>query len=310
MSSPAPSFDPGDPDVPVFGIARFVGRAGLVRNLADRCSRRQSVLLYSGPKLGKTSLLLHVRWILEQQRPSSGADSRTVPYVDLSDDRGRARFLAGELARFPVQLLDNYEHLLRDPAALDGWLSRCARNAPVSQAIIWAGSRAWRDFAWHGGLSLPLLPMPLAILLSSEARELVTPGLSPHQAAAVLLYRGTHPYFLKKLRARMTAAGPKADVSAAVGAVQADLAPFFQACLRDVREPTEGALLDYLVKQTKPVNPTQAAQALRVSTIKPAADTLCYLGLITRWNMAEGAILQAGCRLFNDWYRAHEAQTT
>jgi hypothetical protein len=29
---------------------------------------------------------------------------------------------------------------------------------------------------------------------------------------------------------------------------------------------------------------------------------LCCLGLISRWNLNEGAMLHAHCRIFNDWY--------
>ena len=89
-----------------------------------------------------------------------------------------------------------------------------------------------------------------------------------------------------------------------IQAVQARLAPFFLGCLQAVREPIERALLDYLIVQTRPVNPREAAHALGLPTVKPAADTLCYLGLISRWNLNEGAMLHTSCRLFNDWYRA------
>ncbi len=44
-----------------------------------------------------------------------------------------------------------------------------------------------------------------------------------------------------------------------------------------------------------------AGNVLNVSSVKQPADVLCYLGLISRWNLAEGAKLDARCTLFNDW---------
>ena len=48
------------------------------------------------------------------------------------------------------------------------------------------------------------------------------------------------------------------------------------------------------------MNPRDAAHALGQDSIKATADVLCFLGLISRWNLADGAVLHANCRLFND----------
>ena len=106
-------------------------------------------------------------------------------------------------------------------------------------------------------------------------------------------------------RSHLIADGPKSDLSQAIRAVRAKLAPFFLACLQELKEPTERALLDWLITQAKPMNPRDAAHALVQDTIKSTADVLCFLGLISRWNLNDGAMLQANCRMFNDWYLAH-----
>jgi hypothetical protein len=295
-----------NPEAPVFG-PHFVGRAGLVRNLLNRCASRQSVLVYGGPKLGKTSLLHHLKWCLEQPRASSSEPAQAALYVDLNEDASHDRLLAGPYDRSAVFLLDNCDRLVKThlPAveAMQG----------TAQAIVWAGGRSWLDFVRSGrsspvSQSSPLVPVPLAIFLEKEARELVGADLTPDQRDTVLAYGGTHPYVLKKLRAGMIAAGQRADPTDLLRTTQSSLAPFFSACVDAIREPSEQTLLDYLIAQTRPVNPAEAARALGLPTIKPAADALCYLGLISRWIRDEEATLLASCRLFNDWYQAHPPQ--
>jgi len=298
-------FDAANPESPVFGTGRFVGRVGLVRNLATRLGRRQSVLLYGGPRLGKTSLLLHLKWRLEQQRSTSPHDGPSAVYVDLREDEARKRFLAGHRDQAPVLLLDNCDHLLRPTMPRVTQLLPSKGNGGPVQAVVWAGGRAWREFIRSGQSGLKLLPVPLAVLLKGEARSLVKPDLTVDQIDSVLSDGGTHPYVLKVLRARMIADGPTADPAQTLQAVRARLATFFLACLEAVREPIERTLLDHLIVQAKPMNPREAAHALGLPTVKAAADTLCYLGLISRWNLTEGAMLHVSCRLFNEWYLGH-----
>lgn len=277
-----------------------------MRNLVARLHRRESVLLYGGPKLGKTSLLLHLKWLLEQQRvPSS--DGLTVQYGDCVEAEVRERVLAGDLQRSSILLLDNCEQLLQHGLGNGKPLARGNGDGGPGWTMVWAGGRAWREFIRSERAGLTLAPVPLAILLNGEARALVKPGLTTDQVDAILSYGGTHPYVLKILRARMIV-DPTADPAHVIGAVQVRLAPFFLACLEAVREPVERTLLDSLIRHRGPINPRQAAQALGLPTVKPAADTLCYLGLISRWNLNEGAMLHASCRLFNDWYGAHTGQ--
>jgi hypothetical protein len=264
------------------------------------------VLLYGGPKLGKTSLLLHLKWLLEQQGVSS-SDRLAVQYGDCVEAEVRERFLAGDLQRSSILLLDNCDHLLQHGLSKGKPLALGKGNGGPSQTMVWAGGRDWREFIRSERSGLKLAPVPLAILLNGEARSLVKPELTTDQVDAILSHGGTHPYVLKMLRARMIA-DPTADPAPIVGAVQVRLAPFFLACLEAVREPVERTLLDYLIQHRGPINPRQAAQALGLPTVKPAADTLCYLGLISRWNLNEGAMLHASCRLFNDWYGARTGQ--
>ena len=291
-----------EPDAPVFGPVRFIGRAGLVKNLAGRCSSWQSVLLYGGPKLGKTSLLLQLRWVLERQQTPSWS-SPAVQYLDLLDLDMRRKFLAGEWDRTQVLLLDNCDVLMAEGDRLAERVTRYAQRGTAGQAVVWAGDRAWYEYAKSAKAELNLLLAPLAVLLNSEARALVGPTLRPPQIEAALLHGGTHPYVLKALRTQFLAAEPKVGAKAVLRTAARTLVPFFESCAKAV-EPSEHKLLRWLAKKGKPANPREAAKALKVSSVKAAADALCYLGLISRWNLEQGAMLHANCRLFNEWYLA------
>lgn len=297
-----PSLRAADSDAPVYGPVRFIGRAGLVKNFAMRCSSWQSVLLYGGPKLGKTSLLLQLRWVLERQQTPSWTQP-PVQYLDLADPDLRRRFLVGEWDRVQTLLLDNCDALVEEGERLIEKRARDMQRGAASQAVVWAGGRSWYEYAKAAKAEWNLQPAPLAVLLPSEAQALVGPALTQAQAEVVLQQGGTHPYVLKVLRAQFQSAEPKTSVKSVLRAAAEKLAPFFESCAQAVG-PAEGRLLRWLVKKGKPVNPKDAAKALKVSSVKQTADTLCYLGLVSRWNLDDGAKLDANCRLFNDWYLA------
>lgn len=295
-----PSLRTSDSDAPVFGPVRFIGRAGLVKNLAGRCSRWQSVLLYGGPKLGKTSLLLQLRWVLERQQTPSWSHP-AVQYLDLRDEDNRRKFLLGEWDRVQALLLDNCDALIAEGNRLAEKMTHYTRRDAAGQAVVWSGDRTWYEYAKSAKAALNLQLAPLAVLLNSEARTLMGPALQPAQLDAVLQWGGTHPYVLKALRAQFLEAGPKAGAKVVMRAAAETLAPFFEACAQAL-EPAEHKLLRWLAKKGKPVNPKEAARALKAASVKQTADTLCYLGLVSRWNLEDGVKLHASCQLFNDWY--------
>ena len=295
-----PRLRTSDPDAPVFGPVRFIGRAGLVKNLAGRCSRWQSVLLYGGPKLGKTSLLLQLRWVLERQQTPSWTNP-AVQYLDLLDQDARRKFLVGEWDQPQVLLLDNCDALMAEGDRLAEKMKPHAQRGTAAQAVVWAGGRAWYEYAKSAKAELNLQLAPLAVLLNSEARSLLAPALQPAQIDTALQHGGTHPYVLKALRAQFLTGGPKAGTGTVMRTATETLIPFFEACLKAV-EPGERRLFRWLVKKGKPVNPKEAAKALKMPSVKAAADALCYLGMVSRWNLEDGAKLHASCRLFNEWY--------
>lgn len=299
-----PHLRASDPDAPVFGPVRFIGRAGLVKNLAGRCSSWQSVLLYGGPKLGKTSLLLQLRWVLERQQTPSWTNP-AVQYLDLLDQDSRRKFLVGEWDRTQVLLLDNCNALMAEGDLLTEKMKTYAQRETASQAVVWAGDRRWYEYAKSAKAELNLQLAPLAVLLNSEARSLMGPALQSAQIDTALQFGGTHPYVLKALRTQFLAAGPKAGTKTVMRAAAQQLAPFFETCAKAV-EPGERKLLRWLVKKEKPVNPKEAAKALKMPSVKAEADALCYLGVISRWNLEDGAKLHAGCRLFNEWFQASQ----
>jgi len=299
MRSAIPSGD-ASPDTPVFGAAGFVGRTKLAQNLLSRCLRGQSILLYGGPKLGKTSVLLHLKWLVDQNRNASSA-TLTALYLDLAAEEARDQLLSRRWADpASILLLDNCDSLLNNDGV--GRLHEFMKNKTLAQAILWAGARAWHAWVLEQKETADLQPAPLAVLLPGEAQELLKSDLAPDQVNAALVAGGTHPYVLKTIaHALQSLSG---DPGKTIQTVADDLTPFFQACREDLRKPAEQALLHYLVKEARPVNPREAAKAVGHPTIKPSADVLCFLGLISRWNLNEGAVLQANCRLFNDWYLA------
>ncbi len=270
-----------------------VGRKGLVRNLLARLERGQSLLLYGGPKLGKTSLLRHLEASLNRdpEQPAAYLDLDTYPRLEpVPSSLPRARYL----------LVDNCDRLSDGEAAR--FIGSLQRRA--GRALVWAGGRPWREFAvtQPAAADLRLHPVPLAVLLPSEARELAGPGLRAEEIDWLLSQGGTHPYYLATLRAELLAARAVASHDVVLKTAINRLQPCFAACLRALFTPTEARVLDHLVRQAAPLNPKTVCQALDLPTVKPEADVLAYLGMISRWNMAEGAVLHVGSGAFVTWY--------
>ncbi len=298
MSSQIPSGD-AHHDRPVSGATEFIGRTRFAQNLFSRCLRRQSILLYGGPKLGKTSMLLQLKWLVDEGRGVFSPRPAAI-YLDLADEEARHQLLSKRrINSEAILLLDNC-----DAIAFDNCVGRLRElmNELIGHAIVWAGGRAWHDWALDQVGTSNLQPAPLAVLLQGEAQELLRLDLAPHQFNTAMQAGGTHPYVLKVVghALHVCPTNPERAISMASGR----LAPFFRSCGDGMREPAERTLLLYLAKEARPVSPGEAARAVGVPSVKSSADVLCYLGLISRWNMNEGAMLQAGCRLFNDWYLA------
>jgi hypothetical protein len=288
------------PETPVFGATQFTGRTRLAQNLLSRCLRRQSILLHGGPKLGKTSMLLQLKWLTDKDREASSATPAAL-YLDLSDEGARKQLLLGRwVSPAPILLLDNCDHLLKGNRIDQP--HEFINSASLAHAVVWAGARSWHDFVLDHRWTADLRPAPLAVLFQGEARELVKPRLTPDQITAALAAGGTHPYVLKVLAHYMLSL--PGDPLSAIQTAREHLVPFFQACRQALRRGAEEALLTHLVQESRPMNPREAAGAVGLPTIKSPADALCCIGLISRWNLNEGAMLQANCRIFNDWYLA------
>ena len=97
-----------------FDPAEFTGRRRLAQNLLGRCLRRQSILLYGGPKLGKTSMLLHLKWLIKQDCKVSSTTPAAL-YLDLSDGTNHEQLLLRRWASpASILLLDNCDSLIKD----------------------------------------------------------------------------------------------------------------------------------------------------------------------------------------------------
>lgn len=289
-----------DPATPVFRPGEFKGREGLVRNVLWRLKRGESLSLFGGPKLGKTSLLLHLAWQLNQDRtiPSSKVPGPSAMYVDISDKADCQRFRSRSQGGYSIILFDNCDNLAEGHT-----LSLSDIDPSQGRSAVFTGARAWRDVVREGRLAHKLKSIPLAVFLEKEARQLFSPALSMEQQTCILTHAGTHPFLIKVFQAEWLCAGPHVRPEKVVKEVKTSLSYFFHDCVKQLREPLEHQVLTYLIEADKPVNPREVARAVGLPTIKPVADTLCALGLVGRWIRDEEATLSANSRLFNEWYR-------
>lgn len=254
----------------------FIGRQGLVRNLRGRIARGESLAVIGGPKLGKTSL---VRTALE------GLSDHTVIEVDCGTDPSpRLDVLPGSIV-----VLDNLDDIASP--AIEPLLARL--STAEAAGLVVTGGRRLRTLLGHSGTlaAVKFRLYPLSILLDGETRRLIGRDTSPHLAA----WTGNHPYLTKLLL-------HYGDDAVAAGRCQWE--PFVQRLAAEIGEGPERRLLCYLIKRGKPVNPTKAQSDTGIRDIKAVADTLTYLGVISRWIRNEEATLFAGCRLLNNYITA------
>jgi hypothetical protein len=287
-----------DPAAPVFRFEAFKGREGLVRNVLRRLERGESLSLVGGPKLGKTSLLLHLAWQLNHARPSSKSTGPSAVYVDVADEADWKRFHSRPPNPETILLLDNCDLLVEGK-------SRSLSDIDLlpGGSVVFAGGRAWREVVRGGDLPHTLKSIPLAVFLEKEAQQLFNPDLSTEQHSTILTYAGTHPYIFKLLQAAFLREGLHVSTEQIVSEIKKSLSSFFHDCVSQLREPLEHQVLAYVINANKPVNPKEVARAVGLPTIKPVADTLCAMGLVGRWIRDEEATLTVNSRLFREWYR-------
>ena len=256
----------------------FIGRQGLVRNLRRRIARGESLAVIGGPKLGKTSL---VRTALE------GLSDRTVIEVDCGTGPSpRTDGVSGSIV-----VLDNLDEVAGTEIAQ--LLVRLS-TAGTAGLVVTGGRRLWTVLGHsvtETGLNLRLFP--LSVLLDGEIRQLIGRNTNPSLAA----WTGNHPYVTKLLLHYLY---DSEDSDHAVAAGRCQWEPFVQRLAADIGEGPERRLLCYLIERGKPVNPAKAQSDTGIRDIKAVADTLVYLGVISRWIRNEEATLFAGCRLLNN----------
>ncbi len=286
-----------DPEAPVYRPGEFKGREGLVRNVLGRLERRESLSIVGGLKLGKTSLLLHLAWQLNQAGHSGKSTGPTALYVDLTDERDCQRYRSHNQNSHAIVLLDNCDSLI------EGSILSLSDINSRARPVVCAGARAWREFVREGRVSYKLKSIPLAVFLEKEARQLLSPTLSMEQRTWLSTYAGTHPFLLKVLQAEWLRGSSHIRPEQVADKVKNTLSDFFQDCVHQLRQPLEHQVLTYVIEAGKPVNPREVARAMGLPTIKPVADTLCAMGLIGRWIRDEEATLIANSRLFNEWFR-------
>jgi hypothetical protein len=265
----------------------FLGRQGLVRNLRERIARGESVAVIGGPKLGKTSLV---------QTALQGLTSRTVFEADL----GATPAPSNDLVSGSIVVLDNLDSLA-DPM-IESLLSRVSAAQPAS--IVVTGGRRLRLWLGLSGVlaSVSFRVFPLSVLLDGETRGLIGRDLRSEVAA----WTGNHPYLTKLLLHYMD--GGEDDkhrsLEQAVAMGRCQWEPFVERLAAEIGNGPERRLLCYLIERGRPVNPSLAQSDTAIQDIKSVADTLTYLGVISRWIRNEEATLLAGCRLLNDFITA------
>ncbi|MBI3608961.1 MAG: hypothetical protein HY207_13455 [Nitrospirae bacterium] len=266
--------------VPATGDA-FVGRQGLVRNLRGRIARGEPLAVIGGPKLGKTSL---VRTALH------GLPDRTVIEVDLGADPS-PRF---DVDPGSIMVLENLDGVA--DSAIAPLLARVSTARPAG-LVVTGGHRLRTVLGRSGTLAgVSFRVFPLSVLLDGETRRLIGRDTSPSPAT----WTGNHPYLTKLLLHYVEAEGCPRTLDDAVAAGRRQWGSFVQRLAADVGEGPERRLLSYLIERGRPVNPALAQSDTGIRDIKAVADTLAYLGVISRWIRNEEATLFAGCRLLND----------
>ncbi len=255
---------------PVTGGA-FIGRQGLVQNLRGRISRGESLAVIGGPKLGKTSL---VRTALE------GLSDRRVIELDLSTS---PRLDATPGA---ILVLENLDSL--PDTAIEPLLAGMSTVAAAS--IVVTGGRRLRTLLGRSGTlaGLRVRPYPLSLLLDGEMRQLI----GRDRTGSLTAWTGNHPYLTKLFL-------HYGDDTLSAGRCQWE--PFVQQLVAEIGDGPERQLLSYLIECGKPVNPALAGSDTGIRDIKAVADTLVYLGGISRCIRNEEATLFAGCRLLNEF---------
>ena len=262
----------------------FIGRQQLARNMRRRIERGESLAVIGGPKLGKTSL---VRTALQ------GLTDRTVFEIDVGADPSPQ--INADLGSIVV--LDNLD---RAPdLAIESLLTWAMAAKPAS--IVVTGSRRLQIMLTGILAGWPFRMFPLSVLLDGETRQLI--GLDP--SAALAEWTGNHPYLTKLLLHYMHSSGEEnhRTLEEAIAMGRSQWEPFVERLAAEIGEGPEWQLLCYLVESGKPVNPTLAQSDTGIRGIKTVADTLSYLGVISRWIRSEEATLFAGCRLLNDFIR-------
>lgn len=257
--------------LPAVGDA-FIGRQGLVKNLRRRLSQGESLAVIGGPKLGKTSL---VRTALQ------GLPQHSVE-IDLAAEQPSRAF---NQVRGSIVVLDNLD-VLPDPA-IGPLLAHLSSARPA--ALVATGGRRLRALLGASGTMahVPFRPIPLSVLLDGETRRLI----GPSGETALAAWSGNHPYLTKLLLHYGTHA---------IEGGRGQWEPFMKSLLAEIPHGPELRLLRYLVERGKPVNPAEAKADTGIDDIKGIADTLVYLGVISRWIRDDEATLFAGCRLLNE----------
>lgn len=258
--------------IPATGDA-FIGRQGLVKNLRWRLAQGESLAVIGGPKLGKTSL---VRTALQ------ASPDRIVVEVDLgAEPTPRLDVVPGSIV-----VLDNLDHAA--DAVIHSLLPRVCAAQP-SGLVVTGGRRLRAMLGDSGTLAGRSFRMfPLLVLLDGETRRLIGADSS------LVTWSGNHPYLTKLLL-------HYGNDAVTTGRHQWEL--FVQRLAGEIGEGSEQRLLRYLIERGQPVNPSVARSETGISAIKTVADTLVYLGAISRWIRNEEATLFAGCRLLNDYMR-------
>ena len=223
MSISDTSLPTHDPSRSVFQPGEFVGREGLVKNLRWRLGRGESLSIYGGPKLGKTSLLLHLSWQLNQPPSPSRSDYPPAIYFDLAKETDYKQLLSQQHAARSIVLLDNCEHLVKKSSP--PVLQTKGISTPV---MVYAGGREWREFVRSDGLSEKVHSVPLAMFLEKEARLVFDKSLTTEQTSGLFTQTGTHPFMLKVLQAQLVASRSPISRDSNVGNEENTLPSFFR----------------------------------------------------------------------------------
>ena len=112
MSHSPYSLQAQDQGCPAFQPGSYVGWEGTIGNMLRRLDRGHSLSNVGSPKLGKTSLLLHLSWHLNRPSSSRSSNGPVAKYFDVGVEADGERLQDRSPKTGAIVMLDNCDRVV------------------------------------------------------------------------------------------------------------------------------------------------------------------------------------------------------